>query len=85
MAPARPIAENLYFLRPSRPKRGHTLVTQRPKKVDIWDILVDHPDLKTGGNPRNIRLSWIERCPPKAEVRGSNPLGCAIPLYFSTT
>ena len=20
---------------------------------------------------------WIERCPPKAEVRGSNPLECA--------
>ena len=21
--------------------------------------------------------SWIERCPPKAEVTGSNPVGCA--------
>ena len=27
-----------------------------------------------------FNLFWIERCPPKAEVRGSNPLGCAITL-----
>ena len=26
-----------------------------------------------------FNIFWIERCPPKAEVRGSNPLGCAIP------
>jgi len=43
-----------YFSCPSCPKRGHTLVTKRPKKVDIWDILVDDLDLKTDRNSRNV-------------------------------
>ena len=35
VTPARPIAENPYLLRPSRPERGHTLVTQRPKAAEL--------------------------------------------------
>lgn len=35
----------------------------RPPTNGIDDVgLVDHLDLKTGGNPRNVMLSWIENC-----------------------
>ena len=57
---------------PCRPCFGHTLVTQTLKSLDISQFFADYRGIKTAGNPRNIRLSWIERCPPKAEVRGSN-------------
>ena len=57
--PCPPQSKNLYFTRPSRPKRDHTLVTQRPERVDIWDILVGHLYLKICQYTRNGMQSCI--------------------------
>ena len=69
--------------RQSGSKKGKT--TQKIMWFDKWPLVVElcrELVRQLGNSPNifshNMSAYTAQKCPPKAEVRGSNPLGCAI-------